>query len=92
MIIFLCLICFSIYCKNSTCLQKWRENDFWRGRSTLRTYWEPKNFVEIALFHTISEKNGLLHFDAENQDGRQTWQASDFWQKKCKMTLCIPWG
>ena len=36
-----------------------------------------KNFVQIALSHTIFEINVFLHFNTEIQDGRQNC----FWQK-----------
>ena len=39
------------------------------------------NFVEIALSHTVSEINALLHFYAEIQDGREKWRESDFCEK-----------
>ena len=41
--------------------QKWRENDFW-GKSPVEssyTLWV-KNFVEIALFRSVSEINAFL--------------------------------
>ena len=43
--------------------QKWRENNFWEkspvaSANTLQV----KNFVEIALSHSVSEINAFLHF------------------------------
>ena len=43
--------------------KKWRENDFWQNIADDSVYTlRVKNFVEIALSHTISKINLFLHF------------------------------
>ena len=42
-------------------MQKWWENNFWQKVDSVYTL-RVKNFVEIALCHTISEINIFLHF------------------------------
>ena len=43
--------------------KKWRENDFWQNIAddNVYTLWF-KNFVEMAVSHTVSEINAFLHF------------------------------
>ena len=52
---------FVFYAEIQDVRQKWRENDFW-GKSPVEssyTLWV-KNFVEIALFRSVSEINAFL--------------------------------
>ena len=46
--------------------QKWRENNFWEKSpiDSTNTLWV-KNFVEIALSHSVSEINAFLHFQRD---------------------------
>ena len=72
--------------------QKWRENNFWEkvavdSADTLQF----KNFVEIALSHSVSEINAFFSFYAEIQDGRQKWQ-KNYFRGKLQKTLQIPCG
>ena len=48
--------------------KKWQENDFW-GKLPIASE-DTKNFIEIALAHSVSEINA---FYTEIQDGRQKW-------------------
>ena len=55
---FVCLFVFAFYTEIQNGHQNWQENDFW-GKSPVDsadTQWV-KNFVEIALVHTVSEIN-----------------------------------
>ena len=54
---------FAFYAEIQDGCQKWRENNFWEkspvdSADTLRV----KNFVEIALSHSVSEINVFLRF------------------------------
>ena len=53
---------------------------FWRVACRLATYPGGKNFVEMALFHSVSEINWIFAFNAEIPDGCQKWRENDFLQ------------
>ena len=70
---------FAFYAEIQDGRQKWQENDFWDYSSidsadTLRV----KNFIEISLYHSVSETNAFFLFYTEIQDGRQKWRENDF--------------
>ena len=51
------------------------------------TLWA-KNFIEIALSHTVSEIS-VLTFHVEIQDGYQKWRESDFCEKSPVHSLWV---
>ena len=62
------------------------------GRQKWQEKWHlwAKNFVEIALFHTVSEINAIFAFYAEIQDGRQNGRKMIF-GKSCQQTADTLW-
>ena len=65
MTIYQSLICFAIYDKMQGFVDK----------SVL------KNFIKIALSHSLSKLKCLFAIYAEIQDGYQKWWENDFWKK-----------
>ena len=54
---------FAFYAEIQDGCQKWWENEFWEKPPVHSTdVLQVKNFVEIALSHTVSEINLCLHF------------------------------
>ena len=71
---------FAFYAEFQDGHRKWREKDFWQTGADDSVHHVGQNFIEIALFCTISEINAFLPFYAEIQDGRQKWQENNFWE------------
>ena len=55
------------------------KSDFWQKVADKSAYiLQVKNFVEIALSHTVSKINAFLRFQKKFQDGRQQWRENNF--------------
>ena len=68
--------------RNSRWPQKWWENNFCEKLPVdFALTLGVKNFVEIALSHTISEKNVFFAFNAEIQDDCHKWGKPFFCEK-----------
>ena len=71
--------------------QKWQEIDFWeKSPVDSADNLQVKNFVEIALSHSISEINRVFAFYAEIQDGRQKWWKNNFCGKNASRLCRYP--
>ena len=71
--------------------KKWRENDFWQNIADDTVYTlGVKNFVEMAVSHTISEINAFLHFTQKFNMAVKNGRKTMFCKKL--QTLHIPCG
>ena len=72
--------------------QKWRENNFWEKSpvDSADTLWI-ENFVEIALFRSISEINSFLRFMQKFKMATKSGRIT-FFEESCQKTLQIPCG
>ena len=72
-----CFFAFNIEIQDGR--QMWQENDFWETSpaESGETLWA-KTFVQITLYHTVSEINMILPFNAEIQDGCQKLRENNF--------------
>ena len=72
--------------------QKWRENNFCKKScsSPADTLWV-KNFVKIALSHSVSKINTFLHLTQEFKMAAKKWLENNFC-KQSPVDLQIPWG
>ena len=84
---------FAFYAENKAGRQKCQENNFGENlpadsADALRA----KNFVKIALAHSVFEINTFLHFIQKIHDGRQKIQGKRFWQKVASRLCIYPVG
>ena len=72
--------------------KKWRENDFWQyiADDSVCTLWV-KNFVKMAVSHTVSKINAFLHFTQKFSMAVKNGGKIIF-GKKLEITLHIPCG
>ena len=72
--------------------QKWRGKDFWEKLpvDSADTLWI-KNFVEMALSHTVFEIKAFLRFTQKFKIAAKNGEKL-FLGKNCKQTLQIPCG